>query len=425
MGVSSLTLSREFPQISISALFDTNVTITSASSQLWTTNIKAGKNIIYNVPQKLRIVNNGTYRNGIEIKATNDIAVTVFVIDTSSDADGYLALPTNVLGQKYVIATLQTSSISEFTVIACHDNTTVKMKLRMSNGSFIYDGFTYSNGNTLTVTLDKLGTSQVFHDYDLSGTIVTSNKPIAIISGNMHGRTLSTDHTDKLESFLLPATLWGKEFLLSTVGAKDAGDLFKIFAIDSDTEVHKENTKIATLDPGDFHTLDIRTVTTSFITCSKPCQIIQFSNVQSKHSSYTNAGPSMINLPSIDQFLPSYHVIFARASKFKHSITLIINKNAKNGLLKDGTRMKSLSWTCQDYSGLCWTIVDISSEVKITHMVRGVTFGLLVYGGTNDESYSYPGGFTFQKNLMFNGEMSINLMSYLPESSIDHINLFY
>lgn len=425
MGVSSLLSSRELPQISISALFDTNVTITSASSQSLTTHIKAGKKIIYIVPQKLRIVNNGTYRNGVEINATNDIAVMVFLVNTSSDADGYLALPTNVLGQKYVIATLQTSSNSQFTVIACHDKTTVNMKLRMSNGSFIYDGFTYSNGSTLTVILDKLGTSQVFHDYDLSGSIVTSNKPIAVISGNIHGRTLSTGNTYKLESFLLPVTQWGKEFLLSTVGATDAGDLFKIFAIDSNTEVYRENIKTANLDPGDFLTLDSRTVTTSFINCSKPCQIIQFSNAQTKHSSYTNAGPSMINLPSIDQFLPAYHVIFSTASKFKHSITLIIKENAKNGLLKDGTRMKSLSWKCQEYSGLCWTIVDISSEVKITHMVRGVTFGLLVYGGANDESYSYPGGFTFQKNLMFNGEMSINLMSYLPESLIDYINLFY
>ena len=417
-------------RISISALFDTNVTITSASSQLWTTHIKAGKKVNYNVPSALRIGTRGTYRKGVEIKATNDIAVMVFLIHFSSDADGYLALPTNVLGMEYVIATSQGGNLAEFTVIACQDKTTVNMELRMSQGSFTYGKSSYSNGDTLTVTLDKLGTSYVFHDYDLSGTIITSNKPVAVISGLIQGTTLVSNSQDKLASFLLPVTLWGMEFLLSTVGLASSGNVFQIFAIDRNTEVYQENTKIATLDRGQHHTLDIRTVRTTFINCSKPCQVIQYSNNHSKPSLYSQAGPSMINLPSTDQFLPSYQVIFTGLSTFEHSLTLIIKKNSTNGLLMDGTQMTGLNWTCQEYSGLCWTIVDISSEVKVTHSVRGVTFGLLIYGGADYISYGYPGGFTFRKKLEFISKGIVTLGSFLLEWSMlniyhCYINIFY
>ena len=405
-------------QISISALFDTNVTITSASSQLWTAHIKAGNKINYNVPDELRITSMGTNTKGIEVNATNDIAVLFFLADSTPHADGYLALPINVLGMKYVIATSQRTDKAEFTVIAFHDSTTVNMELHMSSGYVTYERNLYGNGSTLTVTLDKLGTSDVHHDQDLSGTIITSNKPIAVISSCWHSRTLSSGNQDKLASYLLPGKRWGKEFLLSTVGTTSIGDFFRVFALDSNTEVYRENTRIANLGRGQYYTLDIRTVQTLFIHCSKPCQVIQYSITQSKSGSYTNAGPSMINLPSIDQFLPWYHIIFTGALKFKHSITLIIKEKVKNGLLINGTQIKSLGWTCQEYSGFCWTIVDISSEVNVTHSIRGVTFGLLVYGGANGVSYSYPGGFTFQKKLKFNGERIVSLMSYLLQLSV-------
>ncbi len=72
----------------------------------------------------------------MEINASNDIAVIV-LLRNGSHSDAFIALPTNVLGMKYIVPTWNNVYGSpQFVIISCYDNTTVNIKLRMSGGSF-------------------------------------------------------------------------------------------------------------------------------------------------------------------------------------------------------------------------------------------------------------------------------------------------
>ena len=391
-------------QISIAALLDTNVTITSAvskNSPLYTVHIKAGETVQYNVPNSLRINQTGTGRKGVEINASNDITVIVLLRE-SSKSDAFIALPTNVLGMKYIVPTwTHTYGLPQFVIISCYDKTTVNIKLRMSRSFFSYDGNSYSNGKTLSVTLDKLGTSYVFDDADFSGTVITANKPIAVISGQLTAVVSSNRDYDKLASFLLPVKNWGTDFIVPTVGTFDVGDVFRVFASDSDTRVYNGNSETV-LQSGEYVQIDLDSSLASFVKCSKPCQIIQYTRLRSRSNAYTNAGPSMINLPSVDQFLPSYHVVLPAGARYRHSITLVIKQYAKDGLLMNGKPLSGLSWKTVKTTKYCWSVFDINDSKYITHSVPGVTFGLLVFGAHDSISYGYPGGFTFQKDLKGN-----------------------
>ena len=394
-------------QISIATLFDTNVTITSVQSRnpLYTAHIKAGETVQYNVPNSLRITERGTGNKGVEIRATDDIAVIVLLRD-SSDSDTFVALPTNVLGMKYVVSTwtYHTYGLSQMVVISCYDKTVVNMKLRMSRSSgFTYDGRSYNDGNVLSVTLDKLGTSYVFGDDDFSGTVITADKPIAVISGQLDAVVSYTNDYDLLASFLLPVKNWGTKFILPPVGMLvNVGDFFRVFASYSDTIVNNGNSKTAVLQPGEYVQLDQDSSKASFVNCSKQCQVAQYTRQRIRSGVYSYAGPSMIILPSIEQFLPSYHVVLLARAKYRHSITLVIKQYAKDGLLMNGKPLSGLSWTTVRNTKYVWTVVDIYDNKYITHSVPGVTFGLLVFGAQSGISYGYPGGFTFQKKLKGN-----------------------
>jgi hypothetical protein len=394
-----------FDQISIAALFDTNVTITSAQNEnpLYTTHVKAGETVQYNVPNSLRITQRGTGKKGVEINATNDIAVIVLLQSDqtgSINSDAFIALPTEVLGRKYVVSTWEDNYGSQqIVVISCYDETVVHIELRMSQAGINYDGRSYFHGNTLSVTLDKLGTSYVFRSTaDFSGTVITADKPIAVISGQLNAAVSYSNDYDTLASFLVPVKNWGTEFILSPVGMADVGDIFRVFASHSDTIVKHGNSKTV-LQPGTYVQLDQGSSKASFVNCSKQCQVTQYTKQRSRINVYSYAGPSMINLPSIEQFLPSYYVVLlAKEMYARHSITLVIKQYAKDGLLMNGKPLSGLSWSTVKNTKYCWALIDIYDNKYITHKIPGVTFGLLVFGAHNRISYGYPGGFTFQKN---------------------------
>ena len=176
-----------YNEITIIARFDANVTVTSLMKDLLNTiSIKAGKVFTLTVPRSYRMEETRIEKKGIEIKSTGEIAV-IGANHAPGSSDAFLALPTTILGKTYVVATRLNSGPSlnlvNIGIISQRDGTKVTITLK-TKGYFRYLGFTYTNGQSFTITLAKLETFHLMHNNDLSGTIITSSYPVAVLSGS-------------------------------------------------------------------------------------------------------------------------------------------------------------------------------------------------------------------------------------------------
>ncbi len=113
--------------------------------------------------------------------------------------DGYLALPTETLSTEYIVVThidnhtgpqnhLPYTSTTQtvFLVVATDDNTQVNIYLKIQ-GPLMADGCgggTFFNGESRRFTLNKYQTVGAYCAEDITGTLITSDKPVAVISGH-------------------------------------------------------------------------------------------------------------------------------------------------------------------------------------------------------------------------------------------------
>ena len=147
---------------------------------------------------------------------------------------------------------------------------------------------------------------------DMTGIHVTSDKGIAVFSGNMvqsvtHPvRFASRDH---LVEQMPPVSTWGKSFVLTSIPTRITGEEYKIIASQANTTVIirlgtsvKLNSVIST--PGEhllFHGARDAYYT---LVADKPVLVVQFE--QTKGTGETNGDPSMQIIPPVYLFTPDY-----------------------------------------------------------------------------------------------------------------------
>ncbi len=395
---------RGYIGIAMVAHFDTNVTITTTKTSSKPLNVtlhmKEGDSLEYPLPLSLRMV--GRQYNGVQISSTMDISVMCLNYESTYGGDGYLALPTPALGITYVVASYRPYdgySKAKLGIVSAHDGNNILIRVN-KNAVIVYGGISYEHGSPFQVSLGKLQTVQVVSTSDLSGTIISSSKPVSVVSSVDRARPGTSGNIDRVESILLPVSQWGREYILTTVGSmnKKQGDIFRIFAYENETVVKTAYwTKVLLF--GTYAELILGKNLTSFVNCSKPCQVVHY--IRGETIGGKNADTSMTVLPSINQFLSYYRVVSTYGSSFDSSITIAIKEDYTNGLYFDGVKMANLSWVKIAGTGYVWTVVGapVTKIATFYHLSPEVSFGLFVFGWDGAVSYAYPGGFGFEHHI--------------------------
>jgi hypothetical protein len=91
---------------------------------------------------------------------------------------------------------------------------------------------TFTCNETIDLQLDAFQTFQIQTDGDLTGSYVTSDRPISVVSGSSRSTVpydLAISPTsDHLEEMIPPLFAWGKRFLTVPLAGRTAGDIFRI-----------------------------------------------------------------------------------------------------------------------------------------------------------------------------------------------------
>lgn len=180
-----------------------------------------------------------------------DAPISVYVLNAKPvTSEGFLALPTSVWGTEYIHLSYYDFNEARrwatgFVVVASEDDTEISILLRGRGAG--NTGARTVKGNTLGKTIKTtLMKGQVFNVkgeastrgvFDMSGSKITSNKPIGLVSyqercmipaTNVNGR-------DHIVEMLPPVQAWGKRYATVEYKRDNKGDFFRIIASQNQT----------------------------------------------------------------------------------------------------------------------------------------------------------------------------------------------
>jgi len=183
------------------------------------------------IPDSLAIFSNETVES-LGIHVTADAAVTVFFFyPYSVTADTYLAIPTPSLGTEYYAVSyndnVSSSYPSQAAIVASQDSTHVTVS-----------GACGATGTPLSATLNQGQTYQIQCNNDVTGTHITSDKPVAVVGQSSCADVPSTiEYCDVLAEMMFPVgTLWSTNIYSAPLPGANY-DVYRISASQNGTVV--------------------------------------------------------------------------------------------------------------------------------------------------------------------------------------------
>ncbi|NQU84476.1 MAG: PKD domain-containing protein [Mariniphaga sp.] len=224
------------------------------------------------------------------IHLVSELPVNVFALNwDKNSSDAAVIYPTESLGIEYY-AMCYTPSIggdngrnTEFLIVATEDSTTVNItppvvthKHKPANTTFTIELDKGQSYQVQSMNIDSIGQG------DLTGSYITSDKPIALFSGSLISMVPANSGTgDHLFEQMPPVNAWGREFF--TIPHRFRyWDRLRILSQEDRTVVWINGLKPDTLDRGEYRDTVLLWYQPKRIIAEKPVLIAQFSQSTSE-----------------------------------------------------------------------------------------------------------------------------------------------
>ncbi len=342
------------------------------------------------------------------IRITAPVSVCVYgMVHAPEVTDAFLALPTAGLGTEYVVPSYGGHiafgrSDANLTVTAAEDGTTVTIVPSADvDGGPDTPNTIERAGDPLTFSLDRgemihlrarlTGATGSLAEHDLTGSLITSNKPVAVLSGHDCAEVPNnTQACDYLVEQIPSTDALGDDFLVAPLATREGYELRVVAAHDS-TDVSIDGAVVATLDTGEFHSILVEVEGTALhVETSEPALLVQYS-LGRQHDN-RDGDPFMMLVVPTSQFddnvlaatVPSEVIVF------DNYLTVVIEATEAGGMRVDGSPIAE-PFTPIGSTGYAYAHVAVADgSHRLEHLGYGVTFGAYAYGFGNFDSYGYP-----------------------------------
>ncbi len=344
----------------------------------------------------------GTAYTGVHVTAED--AITVYGLSYQySTSSAFVSLPVSSLGDRYRVMTLenyQSAWPSRLTVLAVEDDTTVEI-----TPSETVNGHTAGVPFTVTLQQGEVYTlaSASGTGYDMTGSLVTSDKDVAVYgTGDCVKDPDDASTCDLIVQQMTSTDTWGTTFVAPRYPAYDAGSTVRVLADTDDTTVTVDGSTVATLDAGEVWEGTIPVTTdSSFIETSEPVSVAVFMptdkytdelGYDEGTSSYrtVTGDVAMLMISPVEQALSHYTVSTPSDGFAYNGMTLVIPTAATASVTINGAAA-NLTWTVvgtSDYS-MAYT-GDLEPGTYV--LDASAPFATYVYGANPRNSYAYAGG---------------------------------
>lgn len=304
---------------------------------------------------------------------------------------------------------------SEFVLVAAEDQTQVSItpskvtdKLQPANQSFT---ITLNKGELYQVQSANL--PNMPGQGDLTGSYITSNKPIACYSGAWATSipNTSTDAWDHLYEQIPPVNAWGRKFITVPLKSR-AKDTYRILASADQTTVRILNKETFVLDKGEFREFMLNADEATMIDSDHPILLAEYSNSNDvdRPPSIPQGGawdgdPSMMIVSPVDQTREQVTFVAYDLPEInqKFFVNIVTQSNAVNQILLDGGKIDFQVIPNTNYAYAQVQINAGNHELASTESGKG--FIAYVYGFGGVESYGYGVGFNLSTKLDLGGDI--------------------
>lgn len=363
----------------------------------------------------------------VHVEANDDVSVYA-LSQASLTSDAFMVLPTDALGVDYVVMSYksdfkndnQQSTPSQFAIVATEDNTTVTYIPRTQTV------FTDS-GEVRTVVLNQgesflvqTSPNSVSPNSDLTGTLVRSDRPIALFGGHERA-TLPVEQSNQLSSRdhlveqMAPIGTWGKSAYITPFSSSSdelniGNNLFRVGAAFDSTEIYVDGTYVRTIEAGEYYEAPLTQA--SEVITSKPSQVAMFKKTTGERGgiSSRNGDPFMMLVPPAEQFMRSYRFVNIQAYTYgrdffgrivvtdtvykEQFLNIVIPATSVGSVLLDGIPIATNAFGPIGSTKYMYARLAMKDGV---HSISADTlFGIYVYGYGRANSYGYIGGMAFR-----------------------------
>ena len=368
------------------------------------------------IPASYEVLDN-TYswrKKGLKISSVDSepISVIAWSYRTQYDFMSYLALPCHKQPTTqytyYVVSTLGWSDqTSQFMIIGCLDNSNVTI---IPNNDITVPSDPQDNaavniivsaGQSYNFVLHSLQTFFVFKPHvDLTGTKITSDSPLTIISGHEAARVpAGTFDADPIVTQLTPTITWGKSFLLSPHMGRSNGQSYKVIATNDKTNAVKacgtnSITERIIFDKSNTNWF----YTTNNVYCSiisdQPIYVAQI-GVGTQYAGGNFGDPSLNTVPPIEQYIHSTQFSALLSSCTSYYSVVVPNDAYFNQSLLINNVLTNPPWVliyASDGSiyGYGYS-TSFSGTNTVTHPNPNGKLFVSIYGWRKYAGYSYVG----------------------------------
>jgi len=401
----------------------------------WTVNVPDNKvpgnsSVAFEMPV-VNVQFSGVMNAGIRMESTRPVLVHQFNPFYNAQVfsnDASLLLPETILGQNYVVMTYP-SGIKDplglfeaqngyFTVLAVTDDTEVAVTVRgQVEGNGVVPAmnigdtqtFTLQKGETLNIE-SNVSIADIFSNIedkaDLTGSLVTSNKPVAVFGGHeeavigvppdFQGNSNQGEEgsgsccAEHLEEQLLPIPNLGTTYLCGKSASRGSEpDVWRIQAAEANVTIttdppQPDANNVTLANIGDF--VEIYSTDSFVVTGTGKLQVGQF--LVSQEVTDQNTGdPAFILAVPIERFRDSY--IVNVPSGYNKDYVAIMKPVGSTVSYTVGPIAQS-EFTA--FGSGQWEIAHILVQPGVYTFAGDQPFGLYAYGYDNAVSYGYPGG---------------------------------
>ena len=361
-------------QINIVGLIGTAVTISSPIAGVnRTVRVNPATGLSIDLPPTLIQRVEGKGNKYVRVESDFDISVAALTFVPDHTADGYLAIPSSLLGTLYFF---YGSGIALLSLLALNDDTHVTVTFNAKKYA------TYANGTkvkSLSLLLSSFELYQVRCPSWCAGYI-NSSSSLSVRFGTIgyNGSTTPYDTSyieeavqvnDSSLIFIVPVFNSSSNIVLCvfTSGMK----------IDTDHEYDNDN-----------YSLWLSNISsTKYIKTNQTCSC-----------TYDGHGFSTI-IPPVQSYTNFYRFLTPSLPNFSHHAAIMVLSSEKSGIKLDNSSPNAREETVSVHSQLYSVLyLDVSSgQHDITHENPSLNFGVILYGFKVDGngSYAYPGGWKF------------------------------
>ena len=302
---------------------------------------------------------------------------------------------------------------SEFLVVASEDSTIVTIKPSVVTDKLAPKDSVFkvnlSKGEVYQV--QSANRDSLIGQGDLTGSYITSDKPVAIFSGSYsttvpHSSVSAWDH---LFEQMPPIQSWGRRFITVPLKSRHE-DTYRVLAAEDNTTIHIGNNTPFVLNRGKFKEFSLLYNQPSLIESDKPVLLAQFSNSNSVDYVYNggDGDPFMVILSPASQTRQQVAFVAYDSPEItkKFFINIVVKNDVVGKIFLDNkvVRFQPVNGTGYSYAQ--------DSLGKGSHYIESVDpakgFIAWVYGFGGFEGYGYGVGYNLDIVLDVGGKLDVN-----------------